>query len=374
MSVGKTLQIVGVKGIPARYGGFETFAERLALYLVEKGWDVSVFCEAAEGSAVSESQWNGVRRIHVPIGRPGPLSTILYDYRCTRLAVASGGPILTLGYGTSIFNIFHLLKKRRNIMNMDGIEWRREKWGAVARAWLYLNERIALWTASLLIADHPEIARYLAPKARRPIVMIPYGADAVVDNQTALPWGLRRGHYALVIARAEPENSILDIVAGYSQRRRDMPLIVLGNYQPETNGFHAQAMAAASDEVRFVGAVYDSDIVNALRRQAALYVHGHRVGGTNPSLVEAMGARCAILAHDNRFNRWVAGEGAAYFRDAEDFDRLTDALLADAGRREYHAQQAFERFRQTFRWEIILEQYEDILSRPDIDHQQSVRS
>lgn len=359
----KLLHIVGTKGIPARYGGFETFAEHLALYLVTKGWEVVVYCEGPDITDVQTSEWNGVKLVHVPVGKRSPAATIAYEYRSTRMAVASGGLVLTLGYGTAVFNIFHLLKGSRNIINMDGIEWRRDKWGALAKTWLYLNERVALWTATELIADHPEIERYLARKARRPLTMIPYGAHAVEDDDGELPWGLESGRYALVIARAEPENSILDIVSGYSRRQRGMPLVILGNYQPETNAFHRAVVNAASDEVHFPGAVYDAAIVNRLRRRCRLYIHGHRVGGTNPSLVEAMSARSAVLAHDNAFNRWVVEDGAVYFRDADHCDQLLGELLANPRQLAEMSEAAFKRFSSTFHWETILNHYERLLER-----------
>jgi len=165
------------------------------------------------------------------------------------------------------------------------------------------------------VADHPQIKLHLQSRvAAAKVTTILYGADAVsfapVEPVQAL--GLEPGRFMTLIARAEAENSLLEIVQGFSAKPRGMQLVVLGNYQ-DSNAYHRAMKAAASDEVRFVSAIYDKTVVQALRFHSAAYVHGHQVGGTNPSLVEALGAGNAVVAHDNRFNRWVAGDGAVYF-------------------------------------------------------------
>ena len=144
------------------------------------------------------------------------------------------------------------------------------------------------------------------------------------------PLGLTPGQYVTLIARPEPENSVLEIVAAFSAKRpRGLKLVVLGAYHPEALPYHAQVMAAASPEVVFAGALYDHALVNALRLHGLLYLHGHQVGGTNPSLIEAMGAGNPVLAHDNRFNRWVARDGAWYFQDT---NGLRGGIGCPAGR------------------------------------------
>jgi glycosyltransferase involved in cell wall biosynthesis len=166
----------------------------------------------------------------------------------------------------------------------------------------------------------------------------------------------------LGIARAEPENSILEIVQGFSTKLRGYQLVVLGNYQ-ESNAYHCAIKAAASAEVRFVGAIYDKAVVQALRFHSAAYVHGHQVGGTNPSLVEALGAGNAVIAHDNRFTRWVAGEGAVYFDGADAFSACMDNLLANPDRLHELSVQSRKRFQEAFTWPDVLAQYEALLLR-----------
>lgn len=363
----KRLLILGTRGVPANHGGFETFAEALSTYLVQKGWRVTVYCqEDWNRTTMYETMWGRVRRVHIPVKQTGALGTIIFDLKAALHARKQPTMALTLGYNTAIFNVVQRLRGKANLFNMDGIEYRRAKWGPVAKLWFWINERIACKTGTHLIADHPEIKAHLATRTReKRITMIPYGADVITDSSTAplKEFGLESGKFSTVIARPEPENSILEIVQGFSQQPRGHTLVVLGDFD-ENNTYHQQVLASASSEVKFLGAIYDKPTVRALRYHSYLYVHGHQVGGTNPSLVEALGAGNPVLAHDNPFNRWVAGADAAvYFSDsascAAQFTDLLDhpdhALAMKKAARLRHAEQ--------FTWELVLAEYEKLLTR-----------
>lgn len=362
--MGRTLNILGVRGVPARHGGFESFAERLSLFLVESGWDVTVYCQEAGKGAVSESLWRGIRRVHIPVQRGGAAGTIVFDWRATCHALSQDGLFLTLGYNTAIFNLLQRLKGQTNIINMDGIEWRRDKWGLLAKSWFWLNERAGCWIGNHLVADHPRIREHLASRVSvEKITMIPYGAEKVSDADASLlvPFGVEPDRFSVVIARPEPENSFLEMVRAFSRERRDHKLVVLGNFRSDSNPYHRQVMAAASDEVIFPGAIYDAPVVQALRFYSRFYLHGHRVGGTNPSLVEAMGAGCAVIAHDNPFNRWVAGVDAAYFVDEPACAELLENLLTDNAAIARMKAASSARFAERFTWDQVLREYEDLL-------------
>ncbi|AUT62235.1 DUF1972 domain-containing protein [Paraburkholderia terrae] len=364
----KQLAILGTRGIPASHGGFETFAERLALYLTKRGWKVTVYCQGSTGQpATIEDTWRGVHRIIVPAQRGGALGTIEFDWASMRNVVIQRPQlVLTLGYNTAVFCTLLRWHGITNLINMDGLEWRRDKWKLHERVWLWLNERIGCWTGNHLIADHPVIAAHLATRVkRRKITMIPYGADAV-DDLARSPLdmlGLKETAYGLVIARPEPENSVHEIVTAFSRGRRGAKLVVLGKYDPGAHPYHREVLSAASEEVLFPGAIYDQSVLRALRRHAHFYVHGHRVGGTNPSLVEALGAGNAVIAHDNAFNRWVAGPHARFFATEADCDMHISALLADPATARAMSQQSRQRFESAFRWESVLAQYEALLER-----------
>lgn len=183
-----------------------------------------------------------------------------------------------------------------------------------------------------LVADHPEIKNHLAGLIPRDkITVIPYTAAFVnsADEKYLKYFKLQPGRFALLIARPEPENSILSIVRAYVVRKRDMPLVVLGNYDADNNSYQKEVLEAGNDEILFVGAIYNQAVVQALRFYARFYIHGHTVGGTNPSLVEALGAGSPVLAHNNRFNRWVAGNDALFFSDEKECEHCITRMIED---------------------------------------------
>ncbi|WP_116473688.1 DUF1972 domain-containing protein [Zobellella maritima] len=361
----RKLIILGTRGVPATHGGFETFAERFSLYLVAKGWRVSVYCQEVGQGAITESEWHGIRRVHVPVNRDGAIGTIIFDWKSIRHARREPGICLTLGYNTALFNLWQRISGQTNLFNMDGLEWQRDKWSPFARAWLWLNERAGCWFGHHLIADHPAIKEHLATRVdEQKITMIPYGADELnyADSEELTRLGLTPGEFSVVIARPEPENSILEIVRAFSARERHHRLVVLGQFEPDLNPFHRRVMAAASKEVLFPGAIYEAAVVRALRFHCRFYLHGHRVGGTNPSLVEAMGAGSAVIAHDNPFNRWVVRDGAAYFPDEETCCALFDNLLEDEQTRVKMKAASRRRFQSHFTWPKVLAEYEALLT------------
>jgi glycosyltransferase involved in cell wall biosynthesis len=249
---------------------------------------------------------------------------------------------------------------------MDGIEWKREKWSLPQRAWLLFNEWAGGRFANHLVADHPEIAAHLrSHTSPDKISVIPYGADAVTTASTEAlaEFELRPKNYYLVIARAEPENSVLEIVRSFSSPRVRTPLVVVGNYSDERSRFQQKVVAAAGPNVKFAGAIYDRQIVRALRFHAKAYIHGHRVGGTNPSLVESLAAGSAIIAHDNRFNRWVAGENARFFRGAEDLTEILASLEENPIQLREMEEASRRRHQEEFTQSRVLSAYEELLLR-----------
>lgn len=358
-----TIRILGTRGVPAAHGGFETFAEHLAPYLVRRGWQVTVYCQEDGAGPVFEDAWQGVRRVRMPVATQGAAGTIVFDWKSTLHATGEKGLVLTLGYNTAVFCALYRLKGLKSVINMDGVEWQRQKWGALAKTWFWLNDWAGCWLGNHLVADHPEIKKHLATRvASEKITMIPYGADRVdaADVGLIAPYGLESGSYAILIARAEPENSILQVVRAWSRKPRGCKLLVLGKYDPD-HAYQRAVKAAASDEVIFVGAIYDKTVVQALRFHARLYVHGHQVGGTNPSLVEALGAGNAVLAHDNPYNRWVAGEGGAYFTGEDGCAEQIESLLMNAGLMTRLQIAGRARHAVEFTWAKVLGNYEMLL-------------
>lgn len=239
------------------------------------------------------------------------------------------------------------------------------KWSWPERLWLRFNEYAGAKLANHLIADHPVIKQHLlrcAPDEK--ITVIPYGALPVetVNLQFLGKGSLRPESYALVIARPEPDNSILEIVSAFSRRPRGIKLVVLGKYDRNVP-YQRQVLDSAGDEVQFMGAIYEKPLVETLRKCALIYLHGHKVGGTNPSLVEALAAGNAIIAHDNPFTRWVAGPGARFFVKESDLDATLGEVIGNPKVISDMRAATGKRFTQEFHLDFVLKQYESLLQQ-----------
>ena len=362
----KTVRILGTHGVPANYGGFETAAENIAMFLVKQGWRVVVYCQSDGDGPITEDVWQGIERVTIPVNLPGWKGTSQFDLASIKHACKFKDLCLTFGYNTALFSTLLRFKGIPNVINMDGIEWSRARWGFMKQAILYVNERIGCFVGNHLIADHPEIEKYLLTRApKRKITTLTYGADPLADApcEPVMALGLEPGAYLNLIARSIPENSILEMVQGFSQMPRGYKLVVLGKYEPEVDDYHRQVMAAASNEVVFLGSIYDKDVVKALRFHSLAYVHGHTVGGTNPSLVEAMAASNPVIAHDNPYNRWVASDAAVYFKDADSFSAVLDQLLVSPTKQAELRVNSNRRYLEEFTWEHVAGQYEQLLMR-----------
>lgn len=363
-----TVRILGTHGVPAAYGGFETAAENVGRYLRDHGWRVVVYCQEDGADGLRHDVWEGMDRVIIGESKPGWRGTSSFDLKSIRHATTAytkGEVWLTFGYNTGVFDIVPRLRRIPNVINMDGMEWTRRRWGIVKQAILLGNERCAGLAGNVLIADHPHIARYLRRHfGSGRVTTITYGAHEVTSAPVdpVLRAGLTPGDYAMVVCRPIPENSVLEIVTAWSRRRRGMPLVVVGPFAAE-DSYRRAIRAAASAEVVFPGPIFDQARLQALRFHSALYLHGHTVGGTNPSLVEAMGAGNPVIAQDNVYNRWVAGPDQAFFHDRHDLARTLAQIVGDHGRLRAMRTASRGRFLEEFTWDHIGSQYADALRR-----------
>lgn len=360
-----TVRFLGTRGVPASHGGFETAAERIGLHLVAEGWRVVVYCQTEGRGPVTTDVWRGIERVLVPVDQEGWLATAVFDLRATRHAAAHRDLCVTFGYNTAALNLMQRVRGVPNIFNMDGIEWQRGRWGRGQKAAFRVNERVACRLGDHLIADHPVIEEHLlrfAPAER--ITMIAYGAPEIRDapERPLEQLGLLPGRFSTVVCRPVAENSLVEIVEAFSRRRRDHTLVVLGDFTSD-DSYHVRVREAAGSEVLFPGAIYDAEVMASLRYHSCSYVHGHTVGGTNPSLVEALGAGNPVIAHDNPYNRWVAGAGGVYFRGVDDLAEIFDALLDDEVRLARMSGASRDRHAAEFTWAQVAGRYEDLLRR-----------
>ncbi|HEX5783190.1 MAG TPA: DUF1972 domain-containing protein [Burkholderiaceae bacterium] len=361
-----SLAILGTRGIPARYGGFETFAEQLAIRLVERGIQVTVYAEADQ-VGLPDTWHLGVKVRHIHRPSWGPASVIGYDCRCLWDAHGRHDIVYMLGYGAAWACWLSRLRGQRIWLNVDGLEWARSKWNWVARTYLRVMEWVSSWSPSRIIADAQAIADHFQAKYPQavPCTFIAYGADPVeaADDQAALldTWGLMSGAYALVVARPEPENHVLEIVRAYLQANRHEPLVVVGGVGP-VNAYQRSLLALADGNVRFLGGVYDDRALKQLRIHAACYLHGHSVGGTNPSLLEALACGNVTIAHDNPFNREVGGDAMLYFGSEDELiQHLNQVMGMPLSERRRWAERARHLIESRYTWDHIANAYERLM-------------
>ena len=248
-------------------------------------------------------------------------------------------------------------------MNLDGIEWKRKKWGPLTAAWFWANEWIGARTSWIAIADHPEMAVHLAGRGRKDAVTIAYGAPSIeqANVQVIENYGLSAEKYFLSIARLEPENSILETIQAFVEAGTGRKYVVLGELDPKNKPYHASLLKAANTDVLFPGPIYDTDTVEALRFFCLTYVHGHQAGGTNPSLVASLGAGNPVLAHNNRFNRWTAGAGQCYFTSVYECADLIRKLSENENFRRECSLLARQKHEMDFSLSAIHDQYLQLL-------------
>jgi glycosyltransferase involved in cell wall biosynthesis len=318
--------ILGTRGIPNNYGGFEQFAEYLAVGLVELGAEVWVY--NSHNHPCKETSWNHVNLIQCfdPEYRMGLAGQFVYDFNCiTDSRKRNFDILLQLGYTTNSIWCKLLPRTAKVVTNMDGLEWQRSKYNKLIRNFLKYAEKLAAASSNLLIADALPINDYLQKTYPVPSVYISYGADVfnLSDKNALTPFNVRPREYFLLIARLQPDNHIEEIIKGVIASGTNFPLLVIGNTMNRHGKYLTEKYTSA--RVQFLGSIFDKNILNQLRHFSGLYFHGHSAGGTNPSLLEAMAASATICAHDNVFNRSVLGNDALYFKNEFDIAKILDA-------------------------------------------------
>lgn len=354
--------LIGTRGVPARYGGFETAVEEVGRRLATRGHEVVVFCRVPDGDEPL-SDYLGMRLINLPSVKKRSLETLSH----TALSVIN--PALKGVEAAIVFNaanspLLPVLRARRIPVatHVDGLEWRRSKWGTLGRNYYRFAEALSVKLSDALIADAQGIADYYIAEFAAPTRLIAYGApvlDSVGPDRLA-ELELNPQGYHLVVARFEPENHVLEIVQGYVQSRAELPLVVVGS-APYADEYTRRIQAVADHRVHLLGGVWDQELLNQLYAHSLSYLHGHSVGGTNPSLLRAAGAGAMVVAFDVSFNREVVGEHGEFFVTPADVATRIDALEAAPQRareRGLALQQAIRRYS----WETVADQYEQLLS------------
>ena len=355
------IAILGSRGIPNNYGGFEQMAQWLATGLLKNGHAITVY--NSNDHPYKEKEWHGVNIIHCYDAEHalGTAGQFIYDLNCIRNARKKKyDVILFLGYTSSSVWGRLFPKQAVIISNMDGLEWKRTKYSKPVRQFLKYAEKLAVRYSHYLISDSTAIRSYLLKKYNVESRYIPYGAEiASSPNESLLKeFGLIKFNYYMLMARMEPENNIDMILDGFCKSNAGCKFIVVGNYN---NAFGRLMYKKYGDDkrVHFAGAVFDQEKTTAFRSFCELYFHGHSVGGTNPSLVEAMANSSVIAAHDNEFNRAVLQDDAFYFTGVEDVLQIINKHReVDTGGMVQHNLKKIE---EEFNWPQIIKGYEEFI-------------
>ena len=363
------IAILGTRGIPNHYSGFEQFAEFFSVYLVEKGHDVYVY--NSHDHPYQEKTFNGVNIIHQydPEYKLGTFGQFIYDYNCIiDSRKRDFDIILQLGYTSNSIWFFLLPKKPIIITNMDGLEWKRSKYSKPVQQFLKFAERLAVKSSNHLISDSLGIQKYLKGKYQVNSTYIPYGATVFEnpDEEVLTEYDVTKGNYNMIMARFEPENNIETVLDGIVLCNNEMTVLVLGNHNTNFGGYLKEKFKT-NKEIRFIGAEFNMNKLNNLRYFSNFYFHGHSVGGTNPSLLEAMASKAFIIAHNNHFNKAILKENGYYFSNPQEVKNILQTIKKNDNLQL--VQNNFDAIENEFNWDKIngeyLQLFEESISKSE---------
>ncbi|MBP5423578.1 MAG: DUF1972 domain-containing protein [Paludibacteraceae bacterium] len=362
------IAFVSTRGIPNNYGGFEQFAEYISVGLVERGHEVTVY--SPEFHMYKDQSYKGVRIKHIysPEQKIGSsIGSFFYDFLSLKDALKKEkyDIIYEAGY-TSIIPAFiwyrvNKIKSPIIVTNMDGLEFKRSKFNPLVRRFLAWEERMAVKYSHYLISDNVGIQDYYKRNYAKESKFLAYGADIHDDYDESVlkEYDLASNNYYLIIARMEPENNIEMVIEGYlkSSEKNKRPLIIVGGL---TTKFAKKMLEKYKGEesVRFIGGIYDFNKINSIRHFCYGYFHGHSVGGTNPSLLEAMASECFIFAHDNEFNKSVLKENSLYFDSSSSVSDLLNNIDEISSSRNTFIANNIAEIKNNYSWDRLVDQHE----------------
>ena len=362
------IAILGTKGIPNNYGGYEQFAEYISVRLLARGHSVTVYNPTYH--AFKGEDYNGVQIIRKfsPEKLMGGAANIIFDYLCLKDALNRDFDVIYEAGYHSVALSYKLLRVKSMakpviVTNMDGLEWKRSKWRKWVQTIIKKLEKIAVKESPHLISDNIGIQQYLLNKFKVKSFYIPYGADPVLefDESHVTRYNVKEFEYFILVARLEPENNVETIIQAHVNSKTKFPLLVVGNHTTK-HGKHLRN-SFESSSVRFLGGIYGKPQLDSIRHFSAAYFHGHSVGGTNPSLLEAMASQCLIIAHKNPFNESILGNSAFYFENKSDATRLIDEIAYSTTlHRKQFTQDNLLKINSLYNWDTIVTQHEDLFS------------
>ncbi|MGY3317961.1 DUF1972 domain-containing protein [Arthrobacter sp. TE12232] len=358
---GLHVAMVGTRGVPARYGGFETAIEEVGRRLVERGHRITVYCRDRGEGTDKPAEHLGMELVHLPAMHRRSLETLSH----TGLSVAHllrhqpDAAILFNAANAPYLPAFRMAGIPV-ATHVDGLEWKRAKWGKGGQKYYRTVERLAVRMSDALIADAVGIQDYYRQRFDADTVYLAYGAPLLAKGsaEKLAALDLTPQGYHLVVARFEPENHVHLVVDGFVRSGSTLPLIVVGS-APYSNRYTSAVHDLADARVRFIGGIWDQELLDQLYANALVYWHGHSVGGTNPSLLRAIGAGTATNAFDVGFNREVLEGSGRYFSDPQDVAELVadaEGPHSDVAARGQQARLIAHRFN----WDLVADGYEEL--------------
>lgn len=355
-----SIAFVGTRGVPARYGGFETCVEEVGRRLASRGHRIVVYCRTPTEEAAPDRprRHESMDLIHLPALRKRSLETLSHTGLSVR-HLRRHRTDVALVFNAANAPWLPVLRQARIPVatHLDGLEWQRTKWGPTGVRYYRTVERLAVRWSDAVIADAPGIADYYRDKFGAEAEQIAYGAPLIESTANRLAeLGLSQDAYHLVVARFEPENHVDVIVDGYRRSSATLPLVVVGS-APYSDEYTRAVHGLADSRVRFLGGVWDQELLDQMYAGARTYLHGHSVGGTNPSLLRAIGAGAPVGAYDVVFNHGVLGEAGWYFADADGVARIVEE--AESHPERAHLRGEASRLRaKDYTWDDVADRYE----------------
>jgi glycosyltransferase involved in cell wall biosynthesis len=355
------IAIVGTRGIPNRYGGFERFAEQISSRFADHGHRVTVYCRRAFTSP-DDVYDQRVRRVIVPSLHQKHLDTWVSTlFAATHVAFSDNDVVLLCNVANSPFAYIPRLFGKPVVLNVDGLDRKREKWKGLGAQVLHFCEWLSSFTSSQLVTDAKAIHDYYLAKYHSESAVIGYGSEMPKDDYSLNGMNLEAGRYVLYVSRLEPENNPDLVLRSWRDVRSDWPLVMVGD-NPYDTGYLDRLKAMGDERVRFPGAIY-GDGYWALQQHAGLFVFACEIGGVHPALIEAMAASNPIVYLDTPENSETAGDAAIRYEKSEaDLTVKLQTLLDDEPGRQQLGMRAKQRADALYRWEAIAEKYEKIFA------------
>ncbi len=354
------VSIIGTVGVPANYGGFESLVENIIGENASEGFQYTVYC-SSKNYPEKLSSYKGATLKYVPLQANGSQS-IPYDIISLLKASRGSDVVLVLGVsGCCFLPIYRLFSQKRLVINIDGLEHRRDKWGKWTRRFLKFSEKMAVKYGDVIVADNKGIQDYVMEEYGKKAELIAYGGDHVlcetadIEDEVLDKYGLKDREFAFSVCRIEPENNVHITLEAF--KKSGKKLVFVGNWERSLYGKGLLEEYGKCENISMLSPIYDLKVLNVLRSHCTYYIHGHSAGGTNPSLVEAMFFQKPILAYDVVYNRETTEHKADYFNDVDELVRL---LQQPSETFKANADAMLEIAQRRYRWEVVAKEYESL--------------